>query len=180
MTYVGGLRARLLRDSFYNFLYDAVDELGWFATEGRQHNYPVSMVPEPLEWDDEALPNLVTISEEAVDEEELELGSGLTEFTWHFYIDVYAESLPVGLHLATDIRDVLSGRFTSLTTNVGPMFPVIDLTVDSATPVELFNVDINEVEMERVRRDAPKAFQKYWWVVYARVQDSYWSEDDDA
>ncbi len=176
MTYVGGLRDRLIKESVYTLIYDGLDELNWFDTD-REHEL-VQMIPRPLDWDEEAKPNLIALSEEDIDESELELGSNFSEFSWDFYVDIYAEDGSIGMHLAGDIRHILSGRFTSIT-SVGPVVPVIDYTQASATPIELFNVNIEDVAMSRVRRDAPKAYQRYWWVIYFRVVDEYATELDD-
>jgi len=176
MTYVGGLRSRLVKESVYSLIYDGLDELGWFDTN-REHE-PVEMIPRPLDWNEEARPNLIALSEEDVDELEMELGSNLSEFYWDFYIDVYAEDGSIGMHLAGDIKDILQGRFTSII-SVGPVIPVIDYTQTAATPIELFNVNVEEVSMSKVRRDAPKAFQRNWWVIYFKVVDEYATELDD-
>ena len=171
---VGGRRARLIKNSVYTLIQEGMDELGWFDT-GRQHK-PVKLIPERKEWNDEILPNLVTVTEEDIDEHSMELGSNLTEFWWEMMVDVYAENSAVGLDLATDIRDLLSGRFTTVS-SVGPNIDVYDLANLGATPVPLFTVEIENVSMGRVRRDAPKPYQKYWWVVFFRVVDAYADEE---
>lgn len=169
MAYVGGLRARLIKDNLSNLLEDHLTTLGWFNS-GRQH-LPVQFLTKHIDEDEEILPNVVSIVEEDVTSRPEELGSNFSSHIWTYFVDVYAENHSLGLHLATDIKDLLEGRFSSISTD--DTFVVYDLT--QATPTELFSCEIEGVQMDRVRV-FNKPYQKYWWTVGFAVIDEYTDE----
>lgn len=167
---VGGLRRRLIKDNLELLLNDCLDSLGWFDTN-RQHK-PVSLVGTMVENSTEIKPNLVSISAEVVTNTEMEMGSGLEENRWTFYIDIYAENEDVGLHLAGDIYDIIRGKMSSVGRSTTE-FVVLDLT--QATPSELFYCDIDNIDIAR-SRDWTKAYSRYWWTIGLDVLDYYNSE----
>lgn len=173
MTVVGGLRDRLLLDNIYYLLNDSLDALGWFDS-GRAH-LPVTLTVDPVGDDTELLPNIVAITMEDVDPDDLEMGSNLREYEWEGFIDVYAEDTPIGKHLAGDIRAILEGKLPSIG-RVGGTVPIVNYSL--ATPVQVFSVDIIDVNQGR-QRMYTKPFQRYWWTIGFFLVDAYGDEDDD-
>ena len=102
------------------------------------------------------------------------MGSNLAEFRLPYFIDVYAQSSAVGQHLATDIRDILQGRFPSIGRNA-PVFTVMNYA--QATPTELFTCEIDDVEVNRAH-NFTKEHEKYWYAIYCEIVDAYGDEDD--
>lgn len=174
MIYTAGHRARLVKDNLFNFVESGLTDLGWFDA-GRQHS-PLRMLADAEPWDEEIRPNLVAISTEGVTDNDLELGSMLAEHHWAYFIDLIAETESLGLHLATDVRDMLQGRITTLTL-VGPYVPVYDLSVQSATPNLITTVEISDVSMDK-GRIYTKQQKKSWWQVGFTVIDDYGTDDD--
>lgn len=169
--YVGGLRARLIRDNTLGMLREGLTQLGWFDS-GRNHR-PVSLIEGQISWDTEALPNIVALSFEHTDEEEAELGSVLSEVEYDCYVDVYSEGESVGLHLGTDIKDMLAGKFSSL----GFTKPAVDVyDLSQATPGFLFSCDIDRLEMDKTRAYS-KPYDAAWYVISFRLTDTYGDED---
>ena len=170
--YAGGLRIRLIKDNLTMALEDGLEQLGWLDP-GRGH-LPVKVLGDHKDSHEEAQPNIVVISTEFSDPEQVELGSRLTRFDWEFYADVYAESSSIGLHLAGDVRDVISDRFSNVTTGiVGTRLSVLDL--DVATPTEAFKVDVGEVRMAH-SREYSRSYKAHWWMGSFIISDEY--EDD--
>jgi hypothetical protein len=169
---VGGLRARLIKDNVVNMIEDSLNSLGWF--DANRSNMSLIVVDESVEESEEVKPNIISVTEEDVYDFDLELGSNLAEFNWQYYVDIYAEDTAVGLHLATDVRDILQGRFSTSTGRDRTSVPVYDLRM--ATPELLFYVDIDGVFLSR-SRVSYKPHHKFWWVVGFSVVDEYGSED---
>lgn len=169
---VGGLRARLIRDSFYNYVKDGVVARGWTNT-GRRHT-PFQFIPQPGEWSEEVPLNSIAVSAEDVLDEEAEMGSQLTDDTWTYYVDIYAEGEAVGQDVAHDIRDMLRGKFPSIGMGV-QAFPVWDYRMP--TPDILFSCEISSVVSDRAR-NFPQAWRRYWFSVRCDVLDSYETELD--
>lgn len=171
MMYAGGLLFRLISDNFYNHVEESLDSLGWFQA-GRNHK-TVVMRPDPVDDNEEVRPNLIAFSPEDVDDEDVELGSNFSENRFLHYIDIYAESKSVGLHLAGDVRDILRGKFSGLGRTDG--FDVLDLS--QATPSTVLSCEIENVFMDR-SRFYEKPFQKFWWVVGCELVFSYTDDVD--
>ena len=173
MAYTAGFRARLVRDNMHNFVNQGLSDLGWFDS-GRQHQ-AVVMYAEAKPWDEEIKANAVMVTTEGVRESELELGSNLSEQSWEYYVDIIAESESLGIHLATDIRDLLTGHITDDMTYVGPRVPVYDLSQGGATPDLAFMVEAIDVNMDKGRLyNTPT--KKHWWQVAFTVVDAYADE----
>lgn len=170
---VGGLRARLIRDSLYNWVKDGVEARGWMATDRR--HLPFQFVPQPKDWDEEVPLNSIAVTPEDVSDVEAELGSSRTDDTWTFYVDIFGESEPVGMDCAHDIRDMLRGKLPS----IGRMrmaFPVLDYR--EATPPILFYCHIENILLDRAR-NFPQAWRRNWFVLRLDVMDSYTDENDE-
>src|SRR5437879_6437775 len=119
---VGGARTRLIRQSLYSYVNAGLTTLGWFDP-GRQHQ-PVTFVQKELPSADEIKPNTIGLADGPVTDTEIECGSILAEHRLNYYVDVWAEGVAVGLHIAGDIKDILQGRFSTSLSQSGPMIPV--------------------------------------------------------
>jgi len=173
MTVVGGTRARLIRDSFYHYIHDGVVARGWTSTN-RRHK-PFEFIPQPKDWDEEVPLNSIAITAEDVRDEEAEMGSALTEDTWTFYVDVYAEGDAVGTDITHDIRDMLRGKMQA--DGYGrTAFPVWDYRL--ATPVIIFTCDIENVVSDRAR-NFPQAWRRFWFSIRCDVVDNYATDLDE-
>lgn len=170
--YVGGLRARLVRDNFFNMLQDSVADLGWLDV-GRQHR-PVNFQFDPVDYRTELQPNCIAVADDDINVSDEELGTDLAEHRWLMFVDVYAESSSVGIHLSNDVRCILEGRMPSIGRNA-PRFTVMDLT--QATPTELFVVQIENVNLAR-GRSFSKPWEKFWYSIVLELVDVYGNEED--
>lgn len=168
---VGGLRARLIRESLYQLLNDNLSSLGWFNS-GRYHG-AISFNSEPVSIQDEIPLNTLALSDDEMDDEFLEMGSNLSENSWTFYVDFYAESDALGLHLIRDIRDILGGRYGSSLSRDRSAFPVYDYR--QATPSVAFYCDIENVFVDKALA-FQKPWQKHWYSCQFQVIDSYADE----
>lgn len=170
--HVGGLRSRLVKDSLYSMINDALTDLGWFSS-GRQHA-PIHFRSFPLHEEEEVDINSLALSDEDLVVVEQELGSIFSEHDWQFYLDFYAEDNALGIHMAHDLEAILTGRFPSIGRGES-RFPVYDYT--EATPSIFTYCEIEEVIVDRAR-GFPKPWQKFWYVVSFSVLDYYGTEDD--
>lgn len=172
--YVGGKRARLNHMAVFEVVRDGLDELNWLD-EDAGHEL-VTVISKQVDRDDTIKPNVVVVVAEDVTQMDMEMGTNLAEQRWDYYIDVYAEDDAVGMHLATDIKDILNGRFTSSVSRLGPNITVYDRSVSSATPIELHHIEIEDLNMDR-SRFYEKPHEKHWWMLAFAVVDQYGSED---
>lgn len=172
MILTGGLRRRLIKDNFYYMMNDSLAQLGWFDVPNELAEYGVELLPKQIDAMQEITPNKISIASEALDSEELELGSNLEEYRWDIYLDLFVEDESVGIHLSGDIYDILKGKMSSIGRG-RPSFPVRDLTTE--TEDILFYCDIQNVHANRVREwNRPQ--ERYWWVVGCDLVDSYYGE----
>lgn len=171
-VYVGGLRARLVHDSVYRMLYDALDLLGWF-TPSVTHS-PVTFISEPLAPDVQVPLNTLGLADEDDGGEEIELGSTLQELRWQMYLDFFGENDAISLHLIRDVKDILQGRMASAG-RTRSIVVVNDYTL--ATPVPIFTVDIEDVFTDKAR-DFPQPWLRSWRTCGFTVVDTYSDEED--
>lgn len=169
---VGGLRARLVRESLYQTVYDSLASLGWFDS-GRQHQ-PITFVSAPIDDRVEIKFNTIAIADANIDTLEAEIGSSLAEHRWNFYIDVYGESNALGVELAHDIKDILEGRMPSIGRNE-PSFSVLDYR--QATPSLITTCQIENVMVDRAQ-GFPEQWRRWWYSVALLVVDTYGDESD--
>lgn len=172
MAYVGGLRARLVKQSLYEMINTALDDLGWFDS-GRQHS-PINFVDEEVANNLEVPMNTLSLADGDNVSEGIEMGSTLSEHRWAFYVDFFGENDAVSIHMSHDIKDILEGRMPTIG-RTGPIYTVYDYT--QATPPALFTCEISGVSLDRAR-NFPKPWQKYWRSVAFLVSDEYADEDD--
>lgn len=170
-TVVGGLRARLIKDSFFYMLQSHLEELGWFDS-GRQH-MPVALIAEPRNWDEPIEFNTLVLSAEDVNDTEEEMGSNLTEDRWTYYVDFFAEDDAVGADLAGDVRDILRGKMPTIGASRA-MLRVYDYR--QATPPVIAHVEIENVLLDRAR-NFPRPWQQHWYSVRCDLVDHYYDEN---
>lgn len=163
---LGGLRARLVRDSLAMMLEDELGGLGWFDA-GRRH-LPVRFIAEPLEQSESLQPNLITVSTHSVDHAPVEVGSDLGASRSTAVVEIYAQDESFGEHLWGDVRDVLRGRVGA---RLRPVFPILDLRL--ATPVSLGYAQVVDVTAGREWAQAEPLWQRNWFRVEATVEDVY-------
>lgn len=165
--YTGGLRYRLIYDSMYRMLYDAMQDLGHFDPSAARS--PINFPPEPVS-NDEAIPtNTLALSDEDMDDWEHELGSNKGRISWTMYVDFYAESKPLGIHVINDVRDVLKGRKPDIGRE-HPVLEVMDWTL--ATPVEIFYCDLEDVVIDKGLNPADP-YRRHWYTCRVNVIDYY-------
>lgn len=167
---VGGIRQRLIRDSIYYMLYDALEQRGWFDA-GRRH-MPISFTGDITPQDEEIVFNTITLSLEDTDDSEAELGSTMVETTTTLYVDFFAENDSVGTELIHDVRDILAGRMSSVGRSSATV-QVIDYRL--ATPVAAFSIDLERVSVTRAQ-GFPRPWQKHWYACRFEVLDHYGNE----
>lgn len=165
MTVVGGLRTRLIRDSYRNLIVDSLTALGWFDDD-RRHK-PIHLVDRPAKWDVPIIENGLVITLETRSGIDAELGSIATIDTWTSYVDFYAEDDDVGLALTGDVREILRGRFPGIG-RTDPSFEIMNYTL--ATPVSIGTIQILDVVDDRAR-NFPNEWQAHWFVVRADLED---------
>lgn len=173
---VGGLRARLLKESLFHMLNDSLSALGWFDA-GRQHQ-PVTFRAHAVEDDEQINVNMVALADEDLVSDDIELGSLLSEHRWTFYVDVYAENDSIGIHLSHDVKSILDGRMPSIGRR-NSRFAIYDYTAVAATPIAIAYADVEEVSVQKAH-GFTKPWQKHWYSVPMLVIDTWADEDDDA
>lgn len=170
-TIVGGLRARLIKDSIYNCINDALEALGWFDA-GRQHA-PINFTAIVTPNDTEIPLNTLALADESMHNSDLELGSNFVETRWLYYVDFYAENDIIGKDLINDVRDILGGRMSTIGRGDASVH-VYDYRYHSTPPI-LFTVAIEDLFVDRAH-DFPKVWQKHWYACRFNVVDAYGDE----
>ena len=173
MSYTGGLRARLISDSVYHLLYNALEARGWFNSS-RPYR-PITVRTEAVDNDVEIPLNTLVIHETVTRDEEAEMGSNLGEVTTTYYVDFYAENRALGKEVIHDVRDILTGRMAVIG-RTETVLPVYDWTL--ATPALLFVCEIEDVVVDQAK-DFPKPWQKHWWACRFDLVD-YYNDDVDG
>jgi len=172
VVYVGGLRARVVHESIYQEILDALVTLDWF-NPARLHS-PVQFLPTGVFDFDNVTVNTAALTSLDVLERDEEMGSMLAEHRWTFYVDFFAEDDAVGLHFIGDVKDIVGGRMPSIGRSV-PHFPVYDYS--QATPSFLFYVEVENVIVDR-----PTVYERPWQRFFRTVRfeivDKYGTEDD--
>lgn len=172
MSYVGGKRQRLIKDNVTTTIRTVLDDLGYFQSS-RPYS-AIQVITESIPNSDEIKPNVVAVSAEDIMGLEQELGSGLEENRWTYFLDIYAEKDSLGLSLAGDIRDALRGKMSS----IGRTRPHVEiLDYSTATPTRLFFVQVENVDFTKVREwNSP--IKKVWYVVRFEIVDTYDTDED--
>lgn len=167
MSYSGGTRYRLIYDSLYYMVSDALNDLGWFDEHPSRKT--VNFVYEPVENLEEVQLNTLAIADSDMTDTPFEIGSNLGEIDWTIYIDFYAENKSIGIDLVNDIRDILKGRMP----NIGRTHPVLEvLDYRLATPTEAFHCYVEEVVIDKaIGFEDP--YRRHWYTVRLVLQDHY-------
>lgn len=168
---VGGLRARMIRDSFRKMIRDALTDLGWFVDTPAR--LPIKWIDRPARWDEPLELNSLSVTMEDVADDPAELGSLLTEDRWTFTIDFWAERDSLGLQMINDVRDILRGKIASSGSH-RMSFPVYDLRVNDTDSI--FYCEIENVGIDRAR-NFPNPWQQNWFVAICDVVDTYDHDD---
>ncbi len=166
-TPVGGDRHRLIVDSLFNMVKNCLDQLSW-TTQTSWHQ-AVRMLPDAVDDEDEVVFNTVAMSDEDIVPTPIELGSSMTQDSWSVWFDCFCENAIVGKALAHDIRDILAGLHPDVGRSQGGLL-VMDYRL--ATPMPIFSVDIEKVDLLRAK-DFPKDWQRFYWVVRCEILDEY-------
>lgn len=167
---VGGLRARLIRESLYQMIHDSLAGLGWFDS-GRQHS-PVTFNADPINDPNKIALNTSALVDFDTTDVPAEMGTLMEETTWRFYVDMYAESEALGLHFARDVKDLLQGRMASIG-RTRPDFAAYDYR--QATPPVFCYCEILDVRVDRPPTMAHLK-DRFWYMVRFDVFDSYTNE----
>jgi hypothetical protein len=170
-TIVGGLRARLIRESLFQMIEEALTDLGWFAST-RPH-LPLTFRSGQVDQNTQIALNTAALWDENTADEDAELGSNLTEERGVYYIDFYAESDPLGRHFISDVKDILRGKFTSIDRD-DPSFDVYDYT--QATPPVITRCQIEEVETGHAHGFS-HPWMAHWYSCQFVVVDTYGDEE---
>lgn len=171
--YAGGLRKRLIRDSVWHALDDALRDLGWYATVASRS--PVRLLPEPVAQGTQVTFNSLALGDEDDVPEPLEMGSNLAEFSWDMFVDIYAENDSLSLHLGGDVAAILGGLLPSIGRG-RPTIDVYDYTL--ATPVVIFTVQVESVRLDKAH-DFPQPWMKNLRSCSFVVVDTFGGEDDE-
>lgn len=159
MSFEGGTRLRLIKDSLALLLDNSLSSLGWYE-EDRWFT-PVTFIDEPLSSSDKVPVNTVSLSFEDDFSEEAELGSNMERVEWEFFVDIYAEDSSAGTHLSGDIKGLLKGKMSNLN-RTKPILEVLDLTQDPS-PLA-FYCDLERIESAKVRESEQQHHKNYYTV----------------
>lgn len=167
----GGIRERLVFDNLYGLVVYTLDQMGWLTSSTERKD--VTVIPEPLDWETELKPNLVSVAEEHRRGTEVELGSSLAEVRTTVYVDILAEDASLGRHIQGDLEASLAGRLPSIG-RTGPVLDVYDIR--AATPTKLFTCGLEDIESDRVSLaeglQARRPFQRFLYTTRVVVVDA--------
>lgn len=159
MSFEGGTRRRLIKDSLALLLDNSLASLGWY--EKNKWFTPVTFIDEPISSSEKVPVNTVSLSFEDDFSEEAELGSNMERVEWEFFVDIYAEDSSVGTHLSGDIRDLLKGKMSGLNRTKSTL-EVLDLTQDPSPSA--FYCDLEGIESAKVRASEQQHRRDYYTV----------------
>jgi hypothetical protein len=168
-TIVGGLRFRLVQDSFVARVNEILTYLGWFDP-GRQHE-PLRVITKPVPWDEPVDLNTVSITAREVTSQYVEMGSLLATDTISIAVDFFAANDAIGVHVTNDLRDGLRGR---LVPGLTRRFPIYDYRM--ATPAPIGHADCAVVEILRQIIANTETWAAHVHTVACTVQDTYYGD----
>ena len=146
--------------------------LGWIGPQDSTPfgATPVKFVRRRIEETDlqSVTPNMVAVMfGDEDDDRELELGAGLLGITFPMWIDVVGDSDPIGLALAGDIKDNLTGRYPG----TSRFLEVRDYTTSRVgVPVPGWRAEFVEVIRSRPQVEA---WRKFWQVINVTVEVTF-------
>ncbi len=160
-----GRRDRLIQESAYRMIVDALGTIGWFDA-GRNHQ-PILAQSAPVDEHVEIPVNTLTVVMEDSPSSDLQMGDNAQSFAHSFWVDFYAENDAVGRQLIGDVRYILQGLHSA----AGRNFSVLDIyDYDQATPAVLFRCGIQDVVTDR-GHDYTQAHRKFWFTCRFDVED---------
>ncbi len=148
--------------------------LGWFGPAVPFGTTPVTIYSRRLRESE-----LVSITGNIVgiffgqetDDAATELGGGLLTSTTDMFVDIVAVNDPIGLALAADVKDLLSGRAAGM----ARMFPLRDYTADPAgVPLPDHMIEVVGVARQRPENAETKLF---WQVLTAGLELTFPGEE---
>ena len=163
----GGLLDRFLFDSFVHTIRSGLEQIGWFEPDRYGQEHPINWRVEPVNLDQEIPHNTVVPSFEDLTEEDGEIGSTLTLQRRMAWVDIYAESFSLGLHLSGDIRAILGGKMPSIGRD-DPSIMVVDWSEPEPRP-ELVLVDVLDIGEERSHTPTS---QRNWFAVRCTLEEA--------
>lgn len=175
---VGGLRSRLVHDSFVRMIEDSLRLLGWFEDtiyddpSGVRAHRRLHFIPRPNEWDEEVEMNSYSVTSDDVTDNPAEMGSALTDDTRVFAVEIYCEDDDIAIHLKDDIRDIIRGKMPSIGRDAS-ILRVFDYR--AATPPQIFYCEIENVVSDRAN-NFRKPWQQHWWLIRCDVIDTFGDE----
>lgn len=178
-AYVGGLRDRLIHDSLFNLVKSGLEVTGWMpGGVNAPLDYPVNVVSGQMDWTQEIPWNTVSVAAYDTTDIPWEVGSDLRQNRLLYYIDVYGSNEAIGLQLSGDVRDIIRGKFSALSSFATPeVLWVWDYTL--ATPTQIFYC-----EVDTVRRDRPVTTRVHWmnyfWSLEVQLLDWYDNDQDSG
>lgn len=169
----GGLRDRMVIQSFTVMLEDALSQLGWFDT-GRAHQTFPAMRSGPLSRTETIPYNQLVLSFDSLDpDEEQEIGSDTWSVIHAGIIDFYAEPGPgdddhtfnggesLGKHVIGDCRAIIAGEMPEVGRDRA-FLDVYDYRL--ATPDYLFTVEIPKSTLRTGRvHHVDQPWERYWY-----------------
>lgn len=159
MPLTGGLRDRMIIESMFNLVKDALTDLGWFDS-GRHHS-PITMIDAYPGDNEEVAVNTLAVSTGDTFQSMLELGSNGEVHQMAIFYDFYGQNDSLSRHVIGDIYEIL---------NLNPVVPIYDYR--SATPYIDFYAEIVEESIEKVLPPrATNPWQKHWQMVGCVVTD---------
>lgn len=165
---------RHLQASVANHIATALAQLGWTGTAGPVPLGTTAAVvtTRRLRAEEAVVGNLVAISfGDEPDEDPLELGGGLVAIEHHLFVDCVGIEEPHALSLASDVKDLLTGRAPG----TSRFITLRDYTSDAVgTPVLG-----HTLEAEDVMRDKPNGpdWRAKWHVVKATITHTYLGQE---
>lgn len=170
----GGLRTRLVLDSARLTVVAGLTALGWFDgtiyddPPGPRRHQRLEYIPRPKDWKEKIAPNAIAMSLEDIGDHPLGLG-GDVEDEIAMYVDIFAESDPLGWQLGVDIRDILLGKRP----DIGRFAPTIDVyDLRQATPAPFTQVEVANVLVDRAEGSVQE-WRAHWFMVRVDFLDPY-------
>jgi hypothetical protein len=168
----GGLRARYLHDSLTHLVRTGLEEQGWFDP-GRSHS-PIRVLSQPTPWNQPVEHNTLMVSASGRDGRYVEVGSTLTTDTIAVSVDFFAAGDSIGLHVISDVRDILRGRIGT-GSNLGA-FPLYDF--NQATPPVIGHAMVANVTTARLPTRLGQEFTRHWYSAEVSLEDTYYDSED--
>lgn len=117
--------------------------------------------------------NLVTVSfGSEPDDQPQEMGGGLSMVEHYLFVDVIGEKEAIALAIASDVKDLLSGRASGTTRYTG----VYDYSDDPRTLVDGYRLELTDV----VRQEGDPSIKRFWHIVKATAELTFTSEEDGS